>query len=315
VIEYLSQIFLFFGINVILAASLNVINGYCGLFSLGHAGFYAMGAYTAAAFTKFLAPEFTQAYPYLALLMACLIGMSAAGLAGLVVGIPCLRLTGDYLAIATIGFSEIIRIVINNMDYVGAARGLPGIARLTDLPSTMIAAAFTLIFIYRLIHSSFGRSIIAIREDEIAARSMGVNVRFYKTFSFVVAALFAGLAGALFAHFQQFLHPSNFDFMVSVSPLLMIVIGGIGTLRGAVLGAFIVTLLPELLRFVGRAVVAVYPAWDNAPEFFTQIRMLIFGVLLVLMMLGLPNGLMSVFIRKKKNSDSTATSNTGAAGV
>lgn len=314
-IEYLSQIFLFFGINVILAASLNVINGYCGLFSLGHAGFYAMGAYTAAAFTKFLAPEFTQAYPYLALLMACLIGMSAAGLAGLVVGIPCLRLTGDYLAIATIGFSEIIRIVINNMDYVGAARGLPGIARLTDLPSTMIAAAFTLIFIYRLIHSSFGRSIIAIREDEIAARSMGVNVRFYKTFSFVVAALFAGLAGALFAHFQQFLHPSNFDFMVSVSPLLMIVIGGIGTLRGAVLGAFIVTLLPELLRFVGRAVVAVYPAWDNAPEFFTQIRMLIFGVLLVLMMLGLPNGLMSVFIRKKKNSDSTATSNTGAAGV
>lgn len=312
-IEYISQIFLLFGINLILAASLNVINGYCGLFSLGHAGFYAVGAYSAAAFTKVVIPGLAESHPYLALLLAALVGVSAAATAGLLVGIPCLRLGGDYLAIATIGFSEIIRIVLNNLDEVGAARGYPGISRLTDLPATILAAGITLLLIHRLIRSSFGRSIIAIREDEIAARSMGVNVRFYKTFSFVVAALFAGLAGSLFAHFQQFLHPTNFDFMVSVAPLLMIVIGGIGSLRGAVLGAFIVTLLPELLRFVGRGVVAIYPTWVDAPEFFTQVRTLIFGLLLILMMLGLPDGLISIFRSKKKIGVVGGAGETGGA--
>lgn len=312
-IEYLSQIVLFFGINVILAASLNVINGYCGMFSLGHAGFYAVGAYTSAAFTKFFIPELAASHPYLALLAACGVGLTASAIAGLVVGIPCLRLTGDYLAIATIGFSEIIRIVINNLDEVGAARGFPGIAKLTDLPSTWILTSLSVLLIYRLINSSFGRCIIAIREDEIAARSMGVNVRFYKTFSFVVAALFAGLAGALFAHFQQFLHPSNFDFMVSVNPLLMIVIGGIGTIRGSILGAFIVTLLPELLRFVGKGVMVFFPAWTDAPEFFTQIRMLIFGILLILMMLSLPDGLISLFGKKDKKQAALEASTDGSA--
>ncbi len=306
-IEYISQILLLFGINVILAISLNVINGYCGMFSLGHAGFFAVGAYSSAAFTKLMVPGLVETSPFLALLLACLVAMVAAGAVGLIVGLPCLRLTGDYLAIATIGFAEIIRIILLNLDTVGAARGFPGIAKLTNLPFVIVVAIISLWIINNLIRSSFGRCIIAIREDEIAARSMGVDVRFYKTFAFVVAALFAGLAGALFAHFQQFLHPSNFDFMMSVSPLLMIVIGGIGTQRGALLGAFIVTLLPELLRFVGQAVVKVIPSWTEAPEFFTQIRTLIFGCLLIAMMLWKPDGLMSLLKRKRSSADLATT--------
>jgi branched-chain amino acid transport system permease protein len=294
-IEYFGQIFVLFGINVILASSLNVINGYCGLFSLGHAGFFAVGAYSSAAFTTLIAPEWTAQSPHLALLVSSLIAMGTAGIAGLAVGIPCLRLTGDYLAIATVGFGEIIRIVFLNMDVVGASRGMPGIPRLTTIPWVIVGAAFTLIILNNLIKSSFGRCIKSIREDEIAAQAMGVNVRFYKTFSFVVGSLFAGLAGSLFAHNQEFLHPSNFVFMISVSVLLMIVLGGLGSQKGAVLGAFIVTLLPELLRL---------------NEFVSQIRMLVFGLIMILVMLVFPEGLLGLlkkgslknrFFKKAKN--------------
>lgn len=278
-IEYLSQIFLLFGINVILASSLNIINGFCGLFSLGHAGFFAVGAYTAAAFTTLWAPEFAAQSPHLALGVSCLIAMGAAAIAGLAVGVPCLRLTGDYLAIATVGFGEIIRIFLLNMDSVGASRGLPGIPKLTTIPWVIFGALLTLFLLGNLIASSFGRCIKAIREDEIAAQAMGVNVRFYKTFSFVIGSLFAGFAGALFAHNQEFLHPSNFVFMISVSVLLMIVLGGLGSQRGAVLGALIVTLIPELLRL---------------NEFVSQIRMLVFGLMMIVVMLMLPEGLMGL---------------------
>lgn len=285
--EYLVQILSLFGINIILATSLNIINGYCGLFSLGHAGFYAVGAYTSAAATMYAFPEFSAAHPILGLLAACLIGMGASSIMGLVVGIPCLRLTGDYLAIATVGFGEIIRIVILNMDSVGASRGLPGIPKLTTLPSILVVAGISVWLLQNFIRSSFGRSVIAIREDEIAARSMGVNVRFYKTFAFVVGSAFAGLAGALFAHHQQFLHPNNFNFLVTVSVLLMIVVGGIGSQLGAIIGAFIVTALPEVLRF---------------NEHLSQIRMLVFGLVMVAMMLWQPGGLMSLVRAKGAKS-------------
>jgi branched-chain amino acid transport system permease protein len=268
-----------FLINIILAASLNVINGFCGLFSLGHAGFFAVGAYASAAFTVLFAPEFAVSSPFLALVAACLIGMAAAAVAGLIVGIPCLRLTGDYLAVATVGFGEIIRIVLLNMESVGASRGLPGIPKLTSLPFALGATVFTLWILNNLIKSSFGRSILAVREDEIAARSMRVDVRFYKTLAFVTGSLFAGLAGALFAHFQQFIAPASFGFMVSVQILLMIVVGGLGSQRGAIIGAFLVTALPEVLR--------LHPA-------LAEIRMLVFGIVMVLIMLWKPDGLIGL---------------------
>jgi len=292
--SYFLQIFQLLCLNVILAASLNVINGYCGLFSIGHAGFFAVGAYVAAAASKFWMPEFAAAQPALALIAVVLVGAAAAGIAGLVVGIPCLRLTGDYLAIATVGFGEIIRIILLNTESVGASRGFPGIPLLTGewFPFWVVLfTIFSLFTIHRLMKSSTGRAILSVREDEIAARSMGINVRFYKTFAFVVGAFFAGLSGALFAHYSQFLHPSNFTFMVSVMVLLMIVVGGMGSQLGAVLGAVIVTLLPEALRF---------------SETLSSIRMLIFGLIMILVVLWEPKGLMGLYFRfarpKKKVS-------------
>lgn len=283
--EYLISIAILFGINAILASSLNVINGYCGLFSLGHAGFFAVGSYVSAAATVFWFPELAASQPTLALLLAALLGMAAAGIVGWGVGYPCLRLTGDYLAIATVGFGEIIRIVIMNMDVVGASRGFPDIPGLTRIWHVAIALGAVLLLLHNLMRSSFGRAILAVREDEIAASSMGIDTRFYKTFSFVVGSLFAGLAGALFAHNQQFLAPNNFTFMVSVQILLMIVIGGLGSQVGAVLGAFLVTVLPELLRFAGP---------------LSQNRMLVFSLLLIIVMLWQPQGLMGLIRTKAR---------------
>ena len=289
------------GINIILSASLNVINGFCGLFSLGHAGFFAVGSYAGATFTTLVAPEFALAHPILALVIAVVIGFVAACIAGAIVGIPCLRLTGDYLAIATIGFSEIIRIFLLNYDYVGGSRGLTGIPKLTDVsfgtgesafslsgaPITLAFAGLVLFLLNNLIHSSYGRCILSIREDEIAARSMGINVRFYKTFSFIIAAGFAGLAGALFAHYQEFLSPNSFNFQMTVNILLMVVIGGLSSFRGAILGAAIVTVVPELLRF---------------NETLSQMRMLVFGVIMIVLMLVQPEGIMGMFKRKVKTN-------------
>lgn len=281
--NYFLQIFQLLCMNVILAASLNVINGYCGLFSIGHAGFFAVGAYSAAVASKFLIPELVVAQPALALVLVVVIGAFAAGLAGLLVGIPCLRLTGDYLAIATVGFGEIIRILLLNIEAVGGSRGFPGIPLLTGEWFPLWVFGFTVLSLYtihRLMKSSSGRAILSIREDEIAARSMGINVRFYKTFAFVVGAFFAGLSGALFAHYSQFLHPSNFTFMISVMVLLMIVVGGMGSQFGAVLGAVVVTLLPEGLRF---------------SETLSSIRMLIFGLIMIVVVLWQPQGLMGLY--------------------
>jgi branched-chain amino acid transport system permease protein len=283
--NYFLQIFQLLCLNVILAASLNVINGYCGLFSIGHAGFFAVGAYAAAAASKLWMPEFAAAQPALTLIAVVVIGASAAGLAGLIVGIPCLRLTGDYLAIATVGFGEIIRILLLNTESIGASRGFPGIPLLTGDWFPLWILGFTILslwLIHRLMRSSTGRAILSIREDEIAARSMGINVRFYKTFAFVVGAFFAGLSGALFAHYSQFLHPSNFTFMISVMVLMMIVVGGMGSQVGAVLGAVIVTLLPEVLRF---------------NETLSSVRMLIFGLIMIVVVLWQPQGLMGVYNR------------------
>ncbi|MDC1174251.1 branched-chain amino acid ABC transporter permease [Bacteriovoracaceae bacterium] len=268
---YLAQLS---GIFIILAVSLNLINGICGQFSLGHAGFWAVGAYTGAAFTVFLdlpVPGFVN------LFLSCGVSFIAAALAGLLIGVPCLRLRGDYLAIATLGFGEIIRIVIMNMDSVGGPRGFTDIPKLANIGWVYLWVVIIIVFVSNLLRGSHGRAIISIREDEIAAESMGIYTFKYKTLAFVIGAGFAGVAGTLYAHTQEFISPMGFTFMWSVIILLMIILGGLGSITGSVVGAIILTLLPEFLRFFGQTV--------------SEWRMVIYSLLLISLMLARPGGI------------------------
>jgi branched-chain amino acid transport system permease protein len=266
---YYLQIVVLIGINVILAASLNLINGITGQFSLGHAGFLAIGAYTSAATTLFTGLSSTAMLP-----LSLLVGGAAAALAGLAVGIPTLRLRGDYLAIATLGFGEIIRVVILNTDAVGGARGLGGIPILAGFGSVYACAALCLAMLWRLVYSQRGTAFFAIREDEIAAAAMGIDTTRYKILAFTVGAFWAGVAGGLLAHFIGYLHTNSFTFLRSVEIVVMVVLGGLGSLTGCALAAAILTILPELLRFGA------------------EYRMVIYALLLIAIMLTRPSGLM-----------------------
>ena len=263
--DYYLQILIWVGINVIMGVSLNLINGFTGQFSLGHAGFMAIGAYVAASMTKLMGMPF-------ALSLAA--GGIAAAAGGLVVGIPTLRLAGDYLAIATLGFGEIIRVIILNLDVVGGPRGLPGIPAHTTFLWVYVMAAATVVVVRNLIWSRQGRALVAIREDETAAETMGVDTTRSKIMAFVVGAFFAGVAGGLYAHKITFIDPSQFDFMKSIEALVIIVLGGLGSITGTVMAAFVVTFLPEILRA------------------FADYRMIIYSLMLILMMLYRPRGLM-----------------------
>lgn len=263
--DYYLQILIWVGINVIMGVSLNLINGFTGQFSLGHAGFMSIGAYVAASMTKLMGMPFA---------FALLSGGIAAAAGGLVVGIPTLRLAGDYLAIATLGFGEIIRVIILNLDVVGGPRGLPGIPAHTTFLWVYVIAAATVVVVRNLIWSRQGRALVAIREDETAAETMGVDTTRSKIMAFVVGAFFAGVAGGLYAHKITFIDPSQFDFMKSIEALVIIVLGGLGSITGTVMAAFVVTFLPEILRA------------------FADYRMIIYSLMLILMMLYRPRGLM-----------------------
>lgn len=252
------------GINIILAASLNLINGYTGQFSLGHAGFMAVGAYIGVILTTNF---------HLPLIVAMLAGGAAAALLGALIGLPTLRLSGDYLAIATLGLGEIIRIVIMNIQYVGGAAGFSGIPHLTTFPWVFFTMLFTLFFIKNFVNSTHGRACIAIRENEIAAAAMGVNTTKYKVMAFTIGAAFAGIAGVLFAHCFYIISPSSFTFMQSFNYLIMVVLGGLGSLTGSVAGAFVVTALSAALA--------------DWPEF----RMIIYALALIFLMFYRPQGL------------------------
>lgn len=268
---YFEGLLLVAGIYIILTVSLNLINGICGQFSLGHAGFWAVGAYTSASYAVFCplnVPEVVN------LFIACGIGFVTAAISGLVIGIPCLRLRGDYLAIATLGFGEIIRIIVINTDKVGGPRGFTSIPIWANTYWVYFWVAVTILFMANLTNSSVGRAIISIREDEIAAESMGINTFKYKTYAFVIGAGFAGIAGALFSLTQQFLHPNNFTFMISVTILLMVILGGLGSITGSVVGAMVLYILPEALR-----------------QFISEYRMVLYSVLLIVLMLLRPEGI------------------------
>ncbi len=255
---------LFFGINVIMTASLNLINGYTGQFSLGHAGFMAVGAYAAAILTV----NFQVPFP-----LALLAGALAAAFLGVLIGLPTLRLRGDYLAIATLGLGEIIRVVLINIDYVGGAAGFKGIPRDTNFAWVFFAVLLTLFFIKNFVNSTHGRACIAIREDEIAAEAMGIPTTRYKVMAFAIGAGFAGLGGGLFGHTLTYLSPTSFTFMQSFFFLIMVVLGGMGSLTGSIVGAFFVTILQAALA--------------DWPEF----RMIIFAIALILFMFYRPKGI------------------------
>ena len=262
------------GIFITLALSLNLINGYCGQFSLGHAGFWGVGAYASAIYSVYYALPLA---PSLNMMIAIIVGFLASCLCGLLVGIPCLRLKGDYLAIATIGFSEIIRIAIMNTEFVGGPRGFTNLPKWTNPAWIWGVALVTTLFMLNLKRSAFGRAIISIREDDIAAETMGINLFRTKLFAFVVGAGIAGIAGALVAHDQQFLHPNNFGFMWSVVILVMIILGGLGSVTGSIVGATILTILPELLKMVGSDIAT----W----------RVSIYSALMIILMLTRPQGI------------------------
>jgi len=216
------------------------------------------------------------------------VGFIAAALCGIIIGVPCLRLKGDYLAIATLGFGEIVRITIMMTEKVGGPRGFINIPHLANIYWVYTIAAIATLFMFNLKRSAFGRAIISIREDEIAAENMGVNLFKSKLFSFTIGAGIAGIAGALFAHTQQFLHPSNFNFMWSVIILVMVILGGQGSVTGSVIGAVVLTLIPEILRYIGGTI--------------AEWRMTIFPILLIILMLRRPQGIFGAHELKFKKS-------------
>lgn len=257
-------------INIILAVSLNLIVGICGQFSLGHAGFMAIGAYSAGVITKMM-PD------YLGLFLGIIVGFAISAVAALIVSIPTLRLKGDYLAIATLGFSEIIRILIQNMKITNGAAGLTGIPQLTNWPILYIALVLSILICTNFIRSKQGRACIAIREDEIAAEAMGINTTKYKVMAFVIGAVLASLAGSLFASYFYVLNPSQFTFNRSIDILVMVVFGGMGSISASVLSAILIGLLNMYLQA------------------FTDLRMIIYGAALVIMMIFKPTGILGTW--------------------
>lgn len=267
------------GINIILAVSLNLVNGYTGQFSLGHAGFMSVGAYLSAALTMLVGPRLfgdsggTALQQGMLFLCALVAGGLGAAVAGLVVGIPSLRLKGDYLALVTLGFGEIIRVIFQNVDALGGALGLNGIPYYTTFFWVYAFAALTVFTVVCLVRSTYGRGFIATHDDEVASEAVGLNTTRYKIVAFVVGAFFAGVAGGLYGHFKLTITPTGFDFTKSIEIVVMVILGGMGNTTGVILAAILLTLLPEVLRSVD------------------EYRMVLYSLLLIVLMLVRPKGL------------------------
>lgn len=287
---YYFRIIMFIGINIILAVSLNIINGHAGQFSLGHAGFMAIGAYMSALITYYWAVPMlreiegggaTFLFRHSVFLAALVFGGICSAAVGWVVGLPSLRLRGDYLAIVTLGFGEIIRVIFLNIDGLGAARGLSGVPPWTNFFWVFFFVWITVLVSWRLVRSQIGRAFLAVREDEIAAEAMGVNTTHYKVLAFVVGSFFAGIAGGLFGHYMAYLNPGMFTFMLSFELIVMVVLGGMGSISGAVLAAVILTFALEYLRQV--------KDWFDLQS---DPRMVIYSVMLIALMRWRPQGLL-----------------------
>jgi len=285
--EYLFHILVISGIYIILTLSLNLIVGYTGLPALGHAAFYCIGAYTSSLLALKLGLS-----PWIGLLA----GAFLSSLSGIVIGYPALRLKGDYLALSTFGLGIIVYSIAKNwVSLTRGPMGLPGIPGFSILGFQISAVwcyfllvcaftAITLFVMHRIVNSPFGRVLRSIREDEIAAQSLGKNIVKYKLLVFVIGAFFAGIAGSLYAHYITFIDPSSFTIMESITILLMVIFGGMGSITGSIVGAVTLIIFPELLRFLG------LPSSIAAP-----VRQMIYGLLLVVLMIWRPQGIMGAY--------------------
>ena len=282
--EYLLHILIIAGIYIILTLSLNLIVGYTGLPALGHAAFSCIGAYTSSLLALNMGLS-----PWIGLL----IGACVAALSGIVIGYPAVRLKGDYLALATFGLGVIIYSIAKNwVSLTRGPMGLPGIPgfsifgfHLSEIWSylllVLVFVIITIFVIRRVVNSPFGRILRSIREDEIASQALGKYTTKHKLLVFIIGAFFAGIAGSLYAHYITFIDPSSFTIMESITILLMVIFGGMGSISGSIAGAVILVVFPELLRFLGM------PSSIAAP-----MRQMIYGLLLVVLMIKRPQGIM-----------------------
>ena len=296
--KYVQLVMMYVGINIILAVSLNLVNGYMGEFSLAHAGFMAVGAYTSAQLTMKVLPvlDYPALFP-----IAILAGGLMAALFGLIVAVPSFKTRGDYLALITLAFLMIVKSLIENIDYIGGPRGIPGIRKLTTLPWVFFWVVVTIWIIRNFVYSKYGRGVLSVREDEIASDLMSVNTRRVKFLAFAVSSFFAGIAGGLFAHLLQFISPRVFDIIKTTDILIMVYLGGIASIGGSILGATVYTVLLELLR---PSTVAALLFWlpdvvfEPLNEHFIQHlgvwRMVIMPLALVLVMIFWPRGMMGL---------------------
>lgn len=266
--DYLQATIATICINIILAVSLNLVTGFTGQFSLGHAGFMSIGAYVCAIILMRIPTVW-------GFLVGLFVGAIIAAIVGFLVGLPTLRLKGDYLAIATLGMSEIIRIIFLNMDNLtNGAAGLSGIPRFTNWLFLYLFVVGSILLITRFLNSSHGRACVSIREDEIAAEAVGINSTKYKVTAFTIGAFIAGIAGALYASYFYFLKPDTFGFQKSIDILVIVVLGGLGSISGSILAAVLLALINTLLQD------------------FSELRMIIYPLLLIIIMIFRPQGLM-----------------------
>ncbi len=270
-------------VNVMLAVSLNLIVGFLGDLTLGHAGFMSVGAYAGCIFTVYSGlPAFIE------LPVAFILGGIVAAIFGFIIGVPALRLKGDYLAIVTLGFGEIIRSILNSLDIVGGSGGPKGIESVSNFTLAYALVVITILVISNLINSRHGRAIKSIRDNVIAAESVGINVVNYKIAAFVISAFFAGVAGVLYGLNVSIFKPATFDFNMSIEILVMVVLGGMGNILGSIIAAVILTALPELLRS------------------FADYRMLFYSIALIVMMIFSSNPTIAEYRAKlfgKKNEE------------
>ena len=270
--RYYSTILVFICVFIIMATSLNIATGFLGQLVLGHAGFMAIGAYTAALLAIVLRDSISN--DLLLFIVSAFAAVITTSLAGLLVGFPALRLRGDYLGIMTLGFGEIVKVIITNLSITGGAQGLTGIPRIMTFPIAFWTTVIIVAIIYLFMNSRHGRAILSIREDEIASESVGINITRYKILGFVLASLFGGVGGAMYAFQIGYLAPATFGFIKSVEIFVIVVLGGMGSLSGAIIAAIFLTYLPEALRE------------------FEKYRLLFYSMLLVGTMLFRPQGLM-----------------------
>lgn len=269
--NYIKGIFTTACYTIIMVASLNLLTGFMGEFSLGHAGFMSVGAYSSAIVTNMLVDKGIS--DILLFIIALIVGGIAAAITGALVGIPALRLRGDYLAIVTIAFAEIIRVAFCNFGITGGGKTMSGITKLSNFYWCFWVMVICVAIMYMYVRSRYGRTVIAIREDYIAAAASGINVTYYKVLTFTISAFFAGVGGAMYAHYMTAMIPTNFNFMYSAEFLTEVIIGGTGSLTGSIIGATFLSALPEAMRQ------------------FAKYRMLAYSVVLVLVMIFRPGGI------------------------